>query len=346
MNRMEGTKHIPVLLQEAVEALHLKRGDTVVDATLGGGGHTREMLARVSPARNATHNVAGRPGGRVISIDADIDALERFRKRAKSDAVLQQALADGSLTLVHGNYSRLGGMLEDEGVGKCDAILADLGFSSDQIEAGERGFSFLASGPLDMRLDRSTELTAATLIHTLPTEELSRIIRDYGDESESWRIAQAIEASRQTKPITTTDELREIIEAAYPRGKRHRMKIHPATKTFQALRIAVNRESEHLETFLAAAVERLKTGGRLAVIAFHSGEDTLVKRFFKDKARGCICPPEFPVCSPRCCLGEAGRCDKKPIIRILTKKPIIPSEAELKGNPRARSAKLRIIEKL
>lgn len=321
---MEGTKHLSVLLQEAVEALHLSPGDTVVDATLGGGGHTVEILKRVLP------------GGRVISIDADMDALDRFRERAESDAMLKQALADRSLTLVHGNYSRLGGMLEDEGVGECDAILADLGFSSDQIEAGERGLSFISSGPLDMRLDRSTELTAATLTNTLPAEELSQIIRDYGDESESWRIAQAIEASRQTKPITTTDELREIIEAAYPRGKRHRMKIHPATKTFQALRIAVNREFEHLETFLAAAVERLKTGGRLAVIAFHSGEDTLVKRFFKDKARGCICPPEFPVC----------RCDKKSIIRILTKKPIIPSEAELKENPRARSAKLRIIEKL
>lgn len=334
MGYMEATRHTPVLLQEAVEALHLKRGDTVVDATLGGGGHTQEILRRILP------------GGRVIAIDADESALGRFREAAQTDETLTRVLADETLTLVHGNYSALQEMLDREGVGSCDAILADLGFSSDQIEAGERGFSFIASGPLDMRLDRSTQLTAATLVNTLPVEGLSRIIRDYGDESESWRIAQAIEASRQTKPITTTDELREIIEAAYPRGKRHRMKIHPATKTFQALRIAVNREPEHLETFLAAAVERLKTGGHLAVIAFHSGEDTLVKRFFKDKARGCICPPEFPVCSPRCCLGEAGRCDKKPIIRILTKKPIIPSEAELKGNPRARSAKLRIIEKL
>jgi 16S rRNA (cytosine1402-N4)-methyltransferase len=173
-------------------------------------------------------------------------------------------------------------------------------------------------------------------VNTFSVQELSRIIRDYGDESESWRIANAIETSRETKPITTTDELRDIIESAYPRGKRHRMKIHPATKAFQALRIAVNQEFEHLEAFLAAAAERLQTGGRLAVITFHSGEDTLVKRFFKDKARGCICPPEFPVC----------RCDKKPLIKILTKKPIVPSAAELKENPRARSAKLRAIEKL
>ena len=331
---MEETRHKPVLLQEAVEALCLKAGDTIVDATLGGGGHTREILKRILP------------GGRVIAIDADADALERFQEYAKTDELSRQALAGRTLTLVQGNYSRLGGMLEDEGIVACDAILADLGFSSDQIEAGERGFSFLRSGPLDMRLDRSTELTAEKIVNTFSPEEISRILRDYGEESEGWRIAQAIVAARAAGPIATTDELHAIVGNAYPAGKRRRMKIDPATKTFQALRIAVNREFEHLETFLAAAVERLKTGGRLAVITFHSGEDTLVKRFFKDKAQGCICPPEFPVCSPRCCSGEAGRCDKQPIVKILTKKPIVPSEKEIVENPRARSAKLRVIEKL
>lgn len=324
MKCMAATKHIPVLLQEAVEALHLSPGDTVVDATLGGGGHTVEILKRVLP------------GGRVIAFDADAAALERFRERRASDTMIEQALADKSLVLVHQNYSCLGGVLESEGVSACDAILADLGFSSDQIEAGERGFSFLESGPLDMRLDQETELTAEKIVNTFSPEDISRILREYGDESESWRIALAIESSRQMKPIATTDELRGIIETAYPRGKRYRMKIHPATKTFQALRIAVNQEFEHLENFLTAALERLRTGGRLAIIAFHSGEDARVKRFFKDKAQGCICPPTFPVC----------RCDKKPIIKILTKKPITPSEGELKKNPRARSAKLRIIEKL
>lgn len=321
---MEGTKHVPVLLQEAVEALCLSPGDTVVDATLGGGGHASEILKRVSP------------GGRVIAFDTDADALRRFRERAASDAVIAQALADKSLLLVHGNYSSLGGVLENEGIRACDAILADLGFSSDQIEAGERGFSFLQSGLLDMRLDQKTELTAEKIVNTFSAPELSRILRDYGDESESWRIAQAIESARQTKPIATTDELRDIIEQAYPKGKRYRMKIHPATRTFQALRIAVNREFEHLEAFLAVAIERLRTGGRLAVITFHSGEDGLVKRFFKDKARGCICPPAFPVC----------RCGRKPAIRIITKKPIIPSDREIRENPRARSAKLRVIERL
>ncbi len=344
---MEGTRHKPVLLQEAVEALRLKPGDTVVDATLGGGGHTREILKRILPASNAESVApAGWPGGRVIAIDADPDALAQFREYAETDEPLRQALAGKTLTLVQGNYSRLGGMLEDEGVGLCDAILADLGFSSDQIEAGERGFSFLRSGPLDMRLDRSIGLTAGEIVSMFSPEEISRILREYGEESESWRIAQAIVAARATGPIVTTDELRAIVGNAYPAGKRRRMKIDPATKTFQALRIAVNREFEHLEAFLAAAVGRLKTGGRLAVITFHSGEDTLVKRFFKDQARGCICPPEFPVCSPRCCSGEAGRCDQQPIVKILTKKPIVPSEKEVAENPRARSAKLRIIEKL
>ncbi|MFZ2299768.1 MAG: 16S rRNA (cytosine(1402)-N(4))-methyltransferase RsmH [Candidatus Moraniibacteriota bacterium] len=321
---MEETRHRPVLLQEAVKALCLKSGDTVVDATLGGGGHARAILSRILP------------GGRVIAIDADETALVRFRDFAQADETVRQALADKSLTLVHENYSSLGGVLEREGVGRCDAILADLGFSSDQIEAGERGFSFLRSGPLDMRLDRTTGLTAENIVNAYSPEEISRILRDYGEESESWRIAQAIVAARALGPIATTDELRAIVGNAYPAGKRRRMKIDPATKTFQALRIAVNREFEHLEAFLAAAIERLKSGGRLAVIAFHSGEDALVKRCFKDKAQGCICPPQFPVC----------RCGRKPLVKILTKKPIVPSEKEVAENPRARSAKMRIIERL
>jgi 16S rRNA (cytosine1402-N4)-methyltransferase len=321
---MNETKHIPVLLQETVRALQISAGDTVVDATFGGGGHAREILKHVLPR------------GRVIAFDADKEALENFRERAKSEQLLSQALADRSLVLVHANYSALGKVLDEEGRGTCDAILADLGFSSDQIEAGERGFSFLASGPLDMRLNKETELTAEKIVNTFSPEEISRILRDYGDESESWRIAQAIEASRATKLLLTTDELREVIEQAYPKGKRYRMKIHPATKTFQALRIAVNQEFVHLDAFLGQAIERLKSGGRLAVITFHSGEDGRVKRFFKDKAIGCICPPAFPIC----------RCENKATVKILTKKPLVPSEEELLQNPRSRSAKLRVIEKI
>lgn len=322
---MKETKHKPVLLQEAVDALNIHSGDTVVDATLGGGGHTREILKRVLPARNASHSEAGRPGGKVIAIDADEGALKNF-----------QARADKSLVLVHSNYSLLDEVLTQNKIDLCDAIIADLGFSSDQIEESERGFSFLKNGPLDMRFDRTTKLTAEKIVNAFSAPELSKIFREYGDESEGWRIALAIEAFRKTKPIATTGELREIIEQAYPKSKRRRMKIHPATKVFQALRIAVNREREHLESFLKQAVEHLRTGGRLAIITFHSGEDGLVKRFFKNQERGCICPSEFPVCI----------CGRKPAIKIITKKPIMPSEAEIKINPRARSARLRIAEKL
>lgn len=321
---MKETKHTPVLLQETVEALHIHPGDTVVDATLGGGGHTREILKRVLPK------------GQVIALDADPDALKEFVERASPDMKIRQALADKSLVLAQGNYSLLQEMLKRSDSGLCDAIVADLGFSSDQIEASERGFSFLRSGPLDMRFDRTTELTAEKIVNTFSAPELSRIFREYGDESESWRIALAIEATRRAHPITTTGELSAIIEQAYPKGKRGRMKIHPATKTFQALRIAVNQELEHLESFLKQAIECLKIGGRFAIITFHSGEDGLVKRFFKSQEKGCICPPEFPICL----------CGRKPIIKILTKKPIIPSQDEIKKNPRARSARLRVIEKL
>lgn len=321
---MTATLHTPVLLEEAVEALQLSPGCVVVDATLGGGGHTRAMLQRVLPQ------------GRVVAIDADAEVFERFQKSGDVDDVIKQALADRSLLLVHGNYSQLGGMLEQEGIVACDAILADLGFSSDQIEASERGLSFLRSGPLDMRLNQETELTAEMILNTWTPEAIAKIFREYGDESEAWRLACAVEKVRDTQPLVNTEQLRDLIEDVYPKGKRRRMHIHPATKVFQALRIAVNREFEHLDAFLLEAVARLKKGGRLAVITFHSGEDARVKKFFSSRARGCVCPPEFPVC----------RCSREPEIRMVTKKPIVPTEAEQKINPRSRSAKLRVIEKL
>jgi 16S rRNA (cytosine1402-N4)-methyltransferase len=276
------------------------------------------------------------PSGKVIAIDADEDALKRLRENAQFDETVKQALADKSLLLAHGNYSALDEILESLNVGLCDAIVADLGFSSDQIEESERGFSFLRSGPLDMRFDRTTKLTAEKIVNAFPVAELTKIFREYGDEREARRIALAIGNFRKTKPIATTDELRGIIEQIYPKSKRSKMKIHPATKTFQALRIAVNREYEHLEKFLKQAVEHLRISGRLAIITFHSGEDGLVKRFFKNQEKGCVCPPEFPVC----------RCGRKPTINITNKKPIVPSEEEIKGNPRARSAKMRVAEKL
>ncbi|MGK2848801.1 MAG: 16S rRNA (cytosine(1402)-N(4))-methyltransferase RsmH [Minisyncoccota bacterium] len=321
---MKVTKHQSVLLQEAVDALHLKPGAAVVDATLGGGGHMREILRRVLP------------GGRVIAVDADTEAIARVRSSAVSDEMVRDALADQSLVLVHGNYSHLGGVLEQEGYKSVDAILADLGFSSDQIEDAERGLSFLHAGPLDMRLDQGTKLTAYTIVNTWTPEKIAQVLREYGDEHEAWRIACAIEKARDIQPLATTHQLRDVVEAVYPKGKRRQMRIHPATKTFQALRIAVNQEFEHLETFLAEAVTHLKVGGRLAIITFHSGEDARVKQFFKNKAQGCICPPEFPVC----------RCYRTPEIRLINKKPLTAPSTEITQNPRARSAKLRIIEKL
>ena len=324
MNPMEETKHVPVLLQETIAGLSITSGDVIVDATFGGGGHTREILKGVLP------------NGMVIAFDTDLSALESFRTRTLKDNFLRQALRKKNLVLVHSNYSSLSDVLEEKEIETVDAILADLGFSSDQIEGSERGLSFLLSGPLDMRLNQEEELTAEHIVNTFSLGEIERILRDFGEESESRRIAKAIVVAREKKPLITTDELRDVIEKAYPKGKRYKMKIHPATKTFQALRIVVNQELKHLEVFLTQAVEKVKEGGRIVIITFHSGEDRIVKQFFKDQAKGCICPPGFPVC----------RCGNRPKVKILTKKPILPGEEEIKRNPRSRSAKLRIVEKL
>ncbi len=318
------TKHIPVLFEEVREWLHLEKGMTVVDATLGGGGHASMMLSAVSPQ------------GKVIAFDADKEAVALFEERMESDVFLKQASQEERLVLVHANYSDLEVMLGKLGVNTVDAILADLGFSSDQIGEAERGLSFQEDGPLDMRLDRSKALTAAEIVNEYGEAELERLFREYGDEGEARRIAHAIIERRTEKPFTTTLELRTMIEEVYPKKLRYALKIHPATRTFQALRIAVNEEFAHLETFLAQAVRCLRPGGRLLVITFHSGEDRRVKQFFKEQATGCICPPNFPVC----------RCGQVPNVKILTKKPIISTEEELRENPRARSAKLRVAEKM
>lgn len=321
---MKETRHIPVLFEEVRDLLHLEKGMIVVDATLGGGGHASMMLECVLPT------------GKVIAFDADEEALRRFMARIATDRLLEQAFREGKLILVHGNYSAMTLHLERLGVGSVDAILADLGFSSDQIEASERGLSFQQDGPLDMRLDQSKPLSAARIVNEYSPEALERILSEYGDEGEARRIARALVKYREEKPFETTGELRTLIEDVYPKKLRYAQKIHPATKTFQALRIAVNEEFKHLESFLDQTVGCLSKGGRLAVITFHSGEDKRVKRFLKEQAVGCICPPNFPIC----------RCEQKPKIRILTKKPIISDEKELEKNPRARSAKLRGFEKL
>lgn len=323
MNIMEEAKHIPVLLQEVVDGLSLKPGDIVVDATFGGGGYTRKILEHILP------------GGRVIAIDTDASALESFRRRAQEDVFLSRLLKQKTLVLVHSNYSALDAILEEQGIETIDALVADLGFSSDQIESNERGLSFLRNGPLDMRLDRETGITAQEIVNTFSLPDLEKILRDFGDESECRRIAKAIVEERGKKMFESTDELREIIERVYPKGKRYRMKIHPATKTFQALRIAVNEEFKHLRTLLEQAESRLKKGGRIAIVTFHSGEDRMVKQFWKEREEGCICPPGFPIC----------QCGNIPKLKIHTKKPFLPTDEEVLQNPRARSAKLRVVEK-
>lgn len=307
------TRHIPVLLQEAVDALNVKRGDTLVDATFGGGGHTQALLERVGEQ------------GTVIALDRDQSAIARYQGRR---------VIPSNLQLVHANYSDLASLLAERGIKQVDGILADLGFSSDQIEAEERGLSFTHEGPLDMRLNQDDEKTAETLVNTLGVSELARIFRTYGDEPNALKIAKAISQAREIQPIRTTTELADLITSVIP--KRRVGGQHPATKVFQALRIAVNQEHEHLVRFLESAVDTLAAGGRLAVISFHSGEDRIVKQFFTEAAKECVCPPMFPVC----------RCEKKATLRIITKKGITPSDAEVARNPRARSAVLRVAEKI
>lgn len=318
------TKHIPVLLEEVKQGLHLQKGMIVVDATLGGGGHASMMLAEVLPS------------GKLIAIDTDEEALSRFEARVQSDVVLKQASEEERLVLVQDNYSNLETTLKRLGVDHVDAILADLGFSSDQIEEASRGLSFQEEGPLDMRLNRTTKLTAGQIVNTYSSEALTRILREYGDEMETGYIVAGIVKQRAVAPIETTHELATLIAEVYPRRKRALLRTHPATKTFQALRIAVNQEFEHLEAFLVQAVESLAPGGRLAVITFHSGEDRRVKQFFRNQAQGCVCPPNFPVC----------RCGQVPKVKILTKKSVVAGEEETQRNPRARSARLRVIEKV
>lgn len=324
MKEVNKTKHIPVLFDEVLKGLALAPGKMVVDATLGGGGHARAILQEVLS------------GGKVIAIDTDEQALDRFKKRANEDVILGDALRDGKMILIKRNYSAIDEVLEEQGISNVDAILADLGFSSDQIESAERGMSFQEDGPLDMRLDQSSGKTAVDLVNDSTESELTQILREYGEEREARRISKAIVLERAKERIMTTGQLRTLIENVYPKKLRYAQKIHPATKTFQALRIVVNKELEHLEEFLKKSVQVLAPGGRLAVITFHSGEDRIVKNFFKEQAQGCVCPPEFPIC----------QCGNKAIVKILTKKPVRASDGEESQNPRARSAKLRVVEKI
>lgn len=308
-------KHKPVLLSESIDGLDLKKDSVVVDATLGGGGHSREIL-----------KIIGREG-RLIAIDQDGTAIENFRKQLSSEV--------GNTVLVKDNFSKLENILGGQGVRSVDGILADLGYSSVQLEDESYGMSFLKDAELDMRLDKENALTAKKIINEYSQADLERIIREYGEEKFAKNIAKKIIERRKSVSIEKTIELAEIINQAIPERYRHQ-KIHPATRTFQALRIEVNKELENLEKFIPAAINVLSPGGRLAIISFHSLEDRIVKNIFRENARGCICPPDFPKCL----------CGHQPKIKTITKKPIVPGTEEVAENPRARSAKLRICERI
>lgn len=316
----EMTIHKTVLLDEAVDLLDLKPGMIVVDATLGGGGHSKLVLEKIGDK------------GKLIAFDQDRDAIDRFRQQMNS-GVFGNSKAE--IILVNKNFSMLEETLSSLGINGIDAVLADLGISSDQLADPERGISFMRDAPLDMRMNMEEKLTAEKIVNEYSQAELVRILAEYGDEQYANSIVRKIMVTRQQWRITRTLQLVSIVESAVP-GDHRRKKIHAATKTFQALRMEVNQELQALRSLLFQAVEILKPGGRLAIITFHSGEDGLVKHWLRENARGCICPPEFPQC----------RCDNKPKLKLITRKPIVAGEVELEENPRARSAKLRVAEKV
>ena len=306
--------HRPVLLDECIKALNIRPDGVYLDGTLGRAGHSREIARRLT-------------GGRLICVDRDRAALDAARERL--------APWMDRVSLVHSNFDRVDEILDELSLPAADGMLFDLGVSSPQLDDGSRGFSYMADAPLDMRMDREEGLTAADIVNGRSQEELKRIISQYGEERYAPQIAGAIVRRRADKPIETTLELVEIIKSAMP-GKALREKQHPAKRTFQAIRIAVNDELASVDRMMKRAVPRLNRGGRLAVITFHSLEDRVVKTGLAEFARGCICPPDFPVCV----------CGRTPDIKLVNKKPILPSEREIGENPRARSAKLRVAEKL
>ena len=306
--------HRSVLLLPTVEALAVRPDGIYLDGTLGGAGHSYEIASRLTT-------------GRLIGLDRDETALAAAGARLAPFA--------GRVTLVHSNFADLAQVLDSLDIPAVDGMLFDLGVSSPQLDDAERGFSYMQDAPLDMRMDRTAGLTAYEVVNTWPEAELKRILYTYGEERYAPRIAAAIAARRTERPIATTLELADLIRSAMP-AQALREKQHPAKRSFQAIRIAVNDELGAVERMLASAIDRLNPGGRLAVITFHSLEDRIVKTAFQEAARGCTCPKDFPVCV----------CGKKPKVKLITRHPIVADEAELAENPRARSAKLRVAERL
>ncbi len=302
--------HVTVLLNETVDSLDVKKGGVYADFTLGGGGHTSLILER---------------GGKVVGIDRDITAIENAKRRFEGQ----------DFTPVHDNFSNITNIAKNLGIEKFDGIIADLGVSSPQLDEPERGFSYMHDAPLDMRMDNRDTLTARDVVNTYSSEELFRIISTYGEERWASRIVNFIIEQRAKKEIETTFELVDIIKAAIPLSAR-KDGPHPAKRTFQAIRIEVNGELAILEQAVRDGAELLKKGGRMSIITFHSLEDRIIKQTFAALEKGCTCPREFPVCV----------CGQKPMVKSVMRKPLLPSEKELNENPRARSSKLRTIEKI
>lgn len=322
MNRAQ-SQHVPVMLEEVLRFLQPRPGGHYIDGTLGGGGHTAALLERSAP------------DGKVLGIDTDVQALARVGEQ------LSDYVRNGRLVLVHGNFAELARIVNEAGFVSIQGVLLDLGFSSDQMDDPQRGFSFSADGPLDMRLDQSLVMTAADLVNSASEQELADIFWRYGEETRSRQIARRIVRERAKGPITRTTQLATLAAAGVPYRSGT---IHPATRTFQALRIAVNQELERLTTALPQILDLLSTvetgetrgeeAGRMVIIAFHSLEDRIVKEFMRREATDCLCPPRTPVCI----------CGHQARLRLLTHKPVIPTGQEIERNPRARSAKLRAAE--
>ena len=306
--------HVSVLLEECIEGLNIKPDGIYVDGTLGGAGHSSRIAALLTT-------------GRHIGIDRDPVALKAAAKRLEP--------WEDRVTLVHSNFCEIASVLENLNIEGVDGILLDLGVSSPQLDDGDRGFSYMVDATLDMRMNNEDSLSADTVVNTWSYEELKKILYEYGEERYAPKIAAAICSRREEKPIRTTLELVDIIRSAMPAAAL-REKQHPAKRSFQAIRIAVNDELNSVAKVMEDAIPKLNKGGRLAVITFHSLEDRIVKNAMANAAKGCTCPPNFPVCV----------CGKKPQVKLITRKPIVSGEIELERNPRARSAKLRICEKL
>ena len=304
------------MLSECLEGLNIRPDGTYLDCTLGGGGHSSEICKRLST-------------GRLFGIDRDAEAIAAATKRL-------DAVGGGNFRAIRGNFHDARQLLADYGVSALDGVLMDLGVSSHQLDERERGFSYHGDAPLDMRMDTSQTLSARDIVNTRSEDDITRILTDFGEEKWARQIARVICDRRTQQPIETTAQLVSIIDAAIPRKFRPKDGSHPARRTFQALRIAVNDELTPLDAAIRDLTDMLRPGGRICIITFHSLEDRIVKNCFRSLANPCTCPPELPVCV----------CGKKPVVRLITRKPITASEAELEHNPRARSASLRIAEKI